>query len=152
MANSVTAAAAFGLVAAAAAAALWHRRGSGSPSSRRTTDSAAAAGGESAGSPERMVIMVTGGAGLVGMGIQAFVANNPPPSSSVGEKWVFLSSKDGDLRCVPGSCLACHCSPRFMWWACVRSSVACCTVCLSLVNVGACGVVLCEPCRHLDSL
>lgn len=38
---------------------------------------------------------------MVGMGIQAFVASNPPPASAVGEKWVFLSSKDGDLRCVP---------------------------------------------------
>lgn len=42
-----------------------------------------------------IVVMVTGGSGLVGQGIKDFVTedNNKKP----GETWVFLSSKDGDL-------------------------------------------------------
>ena len=40
------------------------------------------------------VVLVTGGSGLVGRAIQAFVADHPV----AGERWVFLSSKDGDLR------------------------------------------------------
>lgn len=41
-----------------------------------------------------MVIMVTGGSGLVGQGIRMFVES----SKKDNEKWVFLSSKDGDIR------------------------------------------------------
>jgi GDP-L-fucose synthase len=41
-----------------------------------------------------VVVMVTGGSGLVGKGIQAALAKNPVPN----ERWVFLTSKDGDLR------------------------------------------------------
>ena len=37
------------------------------------------------------VILVTGGSGLVGKGIQEMVARDPVD----GEKWVFLSSKVG---------------------------------------------------------
>lgn len=40
--------------------------------------------------------MVTGGGGLVGKGIQAVVDKQKPE----GEKWIYLSSKDGDLRDV----------------------------------------------------
>ena len=40
------------------------------------------------------VVMVTGGSGLVGKGIEANVLRDPRPD----EKWVFLTSKDGDLR------------------------------------------------------
>jgi hypothetical protein len=40
------------------------------------------------------VVMVTGGSGLVGSAIKDFVTANPKE----GETWVFLSSKDGDLR------------------------------------------------------
>jgi GDP-L-fucose synthase len=40
------------------------------------------------------VVMVTGGAGLVGKGIQAALERAPPAN----ERWIFLSSKDGDLR------------------------------------------------------
>lgn len=40
------------------------------------------------------VVLVTGGKGLVGKGIEAVVARQPAPN----EQWVFLSSKDGDLR------------------------------------------------------
>lgn len=43
---------------------------------------------------EKSVVMVTGGSGLVGMAIKDFVESNPQE----GEEWVFLSSKDGDLR------------------------------------------------------
>ena len=41
-------------------------------------------------------IMVTGGTGLVGMGIKAMVDKQAVPN----ERWIYLSSKDGDLRCV----------------------------------------------------
>jgi len=44
--------------------------------------------------PERSVVMVTGGSGLVGMAIKEHVKKNKLPN----EEWVFLSSKDGDLR------------------------------------------------------
>jgi len=44
--------------------------------------------------PEQHVVMVTGGSGLVGAGINTYVQENPKPN----EKWIFLSSKDGDLR------------------------------------------------------
>jgi GDP-L-fucose synthase len=46
------------------------------------------------GSTEKSVIMVTGGSGLVGSAIKDFVASSPKDN----EEWVFLSSKDGDLR------------------------------------------------------
>jgi len=43
------------------------------------------------------VILVTGASGLVGRAIQSVV--NSPDHVPVGnERWVFLSSKDGDLR------------------------------------------------------
>lgn len=48
---------------------------------------------------EQSVILVTGGSGLVGEAVQ-YVINNE--SGQFGwrpnEKWVFLRSKDGDLR------------------------------------------------------
>jgi GDP-L-fucose synthase len=44
--------------------------------------------------PAASVIMVTGGSGLVGEAIRAFTNQNAEP----GESWVFLSSRDGDLR------------------------------------------------------
>lgn len=48
----------------------------------------------SLGSADRpAVVLVTGGTGLVGKAIEAVVAQSPSPH----EKWVFLSSKDGDL-------------------------------------------------------
>jgi len=43
---------------------------------------------------EKSVVMVTGGSGLVGMAIKNFVESN----SRDDEEWVYLSSKDGDLR------------------------------------------------------
>ena len=43
---------------------------------------------------KQRVVMVTGGSGLVGKGIQAALAREP----SSGERWIFLTSRDGDLR------------------------------------------------------
>uniref|UniRef100_A0A7S1UTT3 GDP-L-fucose synthase n=1 Tax=Grammatophora oceanica TaxID=210454 RepID=A0A7S1UTT3_9STRA len=48
--------------------------------------------GEAAG---KKVVMVTGGSGLVGQGIRAFVEQS---GAKENEEWVYLSSKDGDLR------------------------------------------------------
>jgi len=42
---------------------------------------------------DRKVILVTGGSGLVGRGIQQVVSQDTRP----GETWVFLSSKDANL-------------------------------------------------------
>jgi len=45
------------------------------------------------------VIMVTGGTGLVGAAIQAFIAEEAKDAKTERkEQWVFLSSRDGDLR------------------------------------------------------
>ena len=41
------------------------------------------------------IVLVTGGTGLGGRGIQAAIADDP---LAVDEKWIFSSSKDGDLR------------------------------------------------------
>jgi len=48
---------------------------------------------------EKSVIMVTGGSGLVGQAIRMYVEENTKPN----EEWVFLSSKDGDLRDRPAT-------------------------------------------------
>ncbi|EOD24601.1 hypothetical protein EMIHUDRAFT_206625 [Emiliania huxleyi CCMP1516] len=42
--------------------------------------------------------MVTGGSGLVGKGIQAALANGRCGETPANEKWVYLSSKEADLR------------------------------------------------------
>ena len=42
------------------------------------------------------IVLVTGGSGLVGRGIETFVATDA--EASANEEWVFLSSKDGDLK------------------------------------------------------
>lgn len=49
---------------------------------------------------ERMgrVIMVTGGSGLVGKGIEEYIKQTTPSNSHHDDQWIFLSSKDGDLR------------------------------------------------------
>lgn len=44
---------------------------------------------------KKSVIMVTGGSGLVGSGIRSHVETTDKVE---GEEWVYLSSKDGDLR------------------------------------------------------
>lgn len=43
---------------------------------------------------EPMVVLVTGGTGLFGKAIEHVVKNDPRPQ----ESWIFLSSKDGDVR------------------------------------------------------
>lgn len=47
------------------------------------------------------VILVTGGTGLVGKAIQHVIETEPEGSRfgrRAGEKWVFASSSEGDLR------------------------------------------------------
>ena len=46
------------------------------------------------GSSEPLVVLVTGGTGLVGKAIQDFLTTE----ENTPEKWIFLGSKDGDLR------------------------------------------------------
>ena len=42
-----------------------------------------------------MVVMVTGGSGLVGDAIRAYIEES---EAKTNETWIYLSSKDGDLR------------------------------------------------------
>ena len=49
---------------------------------------------EAASEGEKDVIMVTGGSGLVGQAIRMYVESNKKDN----EEWIYLSSKDGDLR------------------------------------------------------
>mmetsp|Transcript_2079 Transcript_2079/g.2979 ORF Transcript_2079/g.2979 Transcript_2079/m.2979 type:complete len:324 (+) Transcript_2079:161-1132(+) len=44
--------------------------------------------------PKQSVVMVTGGSGLVGSAIKSYIEDTKPEN----ETWIFLSSKDGDLR------------------------------------------------------
>lgn len=46
------------------------------------------------------VILVTGGSGLVGKAIEWVIENDKSEryGKRPGEKWIFLTSKDGDLR------------------------------------------------------
>lgn len=50
------------------------------------------------------VILVTGGSGLVGQAIRTVVEADPKPD----ETWIFLCSKDGDLRFVLNSVSSVH--------------------------------------------
>jgi hypothetical protein len=43
------------------------------------------------------VILVTGGSGLVGKGIEAHI-HSAEYKTLANEEWVFLTSKDADLR------------------------------------------------------
>ena len=43
----------------------------------------------------KKVILVTGGSGMVGQGIKKICETE---EQNQNEQWVFLSSKDGDLR------------------------------------------------------
>ena len=45
------------------------------------------------------IVLVTGGSGLVGSAIKEYVDNGE--GQAEGEQWVFLSSKDGDLKDRP---------------------------------------------------
>lgn len=78
--------AALAAAAVAAGAALWRRRRlavAGDASVRAT-----------GGGP---VVLVTGGTGLVGRGIRHYI-EGAGRAAAEGETWIFLSSKDGDLR------------------------------------------------------
>lgn len=51
------------------------------------------------------VILVTGGTGLVGSAIKHIIETEPEGSrfgKRAGERWVFVSSQEGDLRYVIG--------------------------------------------------
>jgi GDP-L-fucose synthase len=51
--------------------------------------------------PTHPVVLVTGGTGLVGRAIEHVINTEPEGSkfgSQPGQKWVFLGSKDGDLK------------------------------------------------------
>jgi FlaA1/EpsC-like NDP-sugar epimerase len=50
------------------------------------------------GSSSSNVILVTGGTGLVGKAVEEFVSKGAGALAAASEKWVFLSSKDADLR------------------------------------------------------
>lgn len=50
---------------------------------------------ENGSANEQSVVMVTGGSGLVGMGIKMYIEQS---GAKANEEWVFLSSKEGDLR------------------------------------------------------
>lgn len=68
---------------------------SGEPSSTKQN-------GSTSGADRPMVCLVTGGSGLVGRALQ-YIVENEPVGSRFGkrkedERWIFLSSKDGDLR------------------------------------------------------
>lgn len=43
-------------------------------------------------------VLVTGGTGLVGQALKEYVLNGGGKEGAKDETWVFLSSKDGDLR------------------------------------------------------
>lgn len=66
-----------------------------------TPEELAAVYGDGRESQAEAVILVTGGSGLVGKAIEKVVAENNGFRER-GERWVFLSSKDGDLRCALG--------------------------------------------------
>ena len=51
--------------------------------------------GDNGNSDDPVVVMVTGGSGLVGAAIAAYVEET---GAKDNEKWIYLSSKDGDLR------------------------------------------------------
>lgn len=48
----------------------------------------------------RVTVLVTGGTGLVGSALKK-VFETEGGATSADENWVFLSSKDGDLRSAP---------------------------------------------------
>ena len=49
-----------------------------------------------------LTIVVTGGSGLVGEALQwaISIADHPYFGRKENERWIFLSSADGDLRCA----------------------------------------------------
>ena len=47
---------------------------------------------------DKKVILVTGGSGLVGKGVQEAIALPENAQHADSEEWIFLTSKDADLR------------------------------------------------------
>ena len=103
-------------------------------------------------SSKSRIVLVTGGTGRVGKGIETFIATDP---AAADEHWIYLSSKDGDLTSraeteVLGTTISKgQCS--LVWWGVVGWGVGCCgvvwcaCVCVCLrVCVGVCvGVCVC---------
>jgi hypothetical protein len=72
----------------------------------------------------RSVVLVTGGTGLVGYGIQHVIDSEPVGSRfgrREGEAWFFLSSKDADLRFV--SFFSLFGAPLFYLSSCVSAGI-----------------------------
>lgn len=55
------------------------------------------------GTQEPTVVLVTGGSGLIGHALQKVIQHDQTNRINKHEKWIFLSSKDGDLR-DPSQC------------------------------------------------
>lgn len=72
--------------------------GSRSAEQSATAKKQLAKGAMSKRKAEDVTVLVTGGSGLVGKGIQAAVEKE----GLSGERWIYLTSKDGDLRCAHG--------------------------------------------------
>jgi hypothetical protein len=81
-------------VAGAAGLALYHKLSNGNGTAAASTVSPGSAKVVYPGNKKR-VVMVTGGTGLVGKGIEEFISECP--EAKANESWIFLSSKDGDL-------------------------------------------------------
>lgn len=70
------------------------------PSSQNNKKMIQAASATEPAAAKPAVVLVTGGSGLVGRAIEAVVSSDKDPrfARRDGEQWVFLTSKDGDLR------------------------------------------------------
>jgi GDP-L-fucose synthase len=76
---------------------------SAAPASKRSKEENHANGNSVDSAISKHIVMVTGGSGLVGKGIQIALQKEKEGLSNGAliqpvEEWVFLSSKDGDLR------------------------------------------------------
>lgn len=76
----------------------------------------------------KSVVLVTGGLGLLGFAIKHVIDTEPLGSPygrlSEDEEWIFLSSKDGDLRYValcPSPCTGAGASGGMMERKCLAS-------------------------------
>lgn len=68
------------------------------PKKQKTEDNGQAEHKQAEVSSEESVIIVTGGSGLVGKAIEAVINSEEEKKNHANEKWIFLGSKDGDLR------------------------------------------------------
>lgn len=77
-----------------------------------------------------MTVLVTGGSGLVGKAVQAFVEGAGSKDVGEAETWYFAGSKDGDLRLALGWLVAIAPCERFVsgrqehWSSAARSLAA----------------------------